>query len=74
MEIRDLPFKSRKKFIHKEDLLIVKLMKEHGTNWVKIAESFPGRDAIMIKNRYYSFIKKNRLETEFEGEFEGNKL
>jgi hypothetical protein len=47
-----------KKFTHSEDLLIVKYFEEYGTQWGKIAEHFPNRNPTMIKNRYYSFIKR----------------
>lgn len=64
MEIRDLPRIKRSKFSHEEDLKLAELIESFGMNWIKISEKFPERGAIMLKNRYYSFIrKKNILES-----------
>jgi len=67
MEIRDLPRIKRSKFSHEEDLKLADLIETYGMNWMKISEMFPQRGAIMLKNRYYSFIrKKNLLENLLE--------
>jgi len=49
------------RFTHQEDLTIVKLYNEHGSKWDLIAQSLPNRTGVMIKNRFYSNIKKNGL-------------
>jgi len=46
------------KFTRQEDLLIIKYVKEFGKDWTKIACHLPNRTPVMIKNRYYSFIRK----------------
>lgn len=51
----------RIKFSHQEDVKLAKLIQEHGMNWMKLGEFFPERTPIMIKNRYYSFIRKKNL-------------
>jgi len=49
------------KFTHDEDLRIAKLFDEYGTSWTKIAEHFTDRTPVMIKNRYYSHIRRKGL-------------
>ena len=41
-----------------EDELIMKLQKKYGHNWDEIAKYFDNRDVSMLKNRYYSHIRK----------------
>ena len=53
--------KERVKFTHEEDLQIVKYLYEYGIDWGKIASHFTNRTPVMIKNRYYSFIRKKGL-------------
>lgn len=43
---------------------------KYGKNWFKIQEVFPGRDAIMIKNRYYSAIRNTDKERQIKNELE----
>jgi len=54
----EAPMTRRTKFTHREDLMIAKYFDKFGSNWTKMAEFFPDRTAIMLKNRYYSFIRK----------------
>lgn len=61
MEIRELPMIKRSKFTHEEDLKLAQLIEKFGMNWMKISELFPERGAIMLKNRYYSYIRKKNL-------------
>jgi len=49
----------RRKFSMKEDLLLTKLFNKFGTNWAKISTYFIDRSAVMIKNRFYSYLNKN---------------
>lgn len=49
------------KFTHDEDLRIAELFAQHGTSWTKIASYFPDRTPVMIKNRYYSHIRRKGL-------------
>lgn len=52
-------FLLRIKFEHQEDLKLAKLFKLHGSKWDLIAQQFPNRTSVMLKNRYYSYIRKN---------------
>jgi len=62
MRYKDLtyaaPITRRIKFTHQEDLMIAKYFDKYGSNWSEMAQFFPDRSAIMLKNRYYSFIRK----------------
>jgi len=46
------------KFTHKEDLVITKYFNSFGTDWKRIATFLKDRTGVMVKNRYYSFIRK----------------
>ncbi len=52
------PNLKRSKFTENEDMLIYKLHNKYGNKWNEISSFFPDRNASMIKNRYYSFIRK----------------
>ena len=52
------PKLKRTKFTEEEDEKIVALYSKYGNNWKEIASYFPDRNANMIKNRFYSFLKK----------------
>jgi len=51
----------RIKFTHEEDLQIAKFFEQFGADWAKIATFLPARSAMMVKNRFYSFIRKKNL-------------
>lgn len=53
------PVPKRVKFSHEEDVLIAKCFEEYGIDWDKMVIHFTNRTAIMLKNRYYSYIRKN---------------
>ncbi len=42
-----------------EDRLILKYYTEYGSHWSEISKQLPGRPENKIKNRFYSYIKKN---------------
>lgn len=42
-----------------EDLLLIQLYSEYGSRWSEIAKKLPGRPENRIKNRFYSYIKRN---------------
>lgn len=42
-----------------EDIVLIKCIKEFGSKWSEISKNIPGRPENMIKNRFYSYIKKN---------------
>jgi len=50
----------RVKFSHQEDLIILNSMQLYGPDWQKISLHLPGRSSLMIKNRFYSQIRKNK--------------
>jgi hypothetical protein len=52
------PRLKRCKFEKEEDELIIKLYEEYGSQWNEIAKYFKDRSSSMIKNRFYSFLKK----------------
>jgi hypothetical protein len=49
------------RFSHQEDLTIVRYYKKIGSNWDAIAKFLPDRTPSMIKNRFYSSIRKKGL-------------
>jgi len=49
----------KEKFSYEEDKKIVELYKKYGSSWSLIAGSFSGRTGDIIKNRFYSSLKKN---------------
>jgi Myb-like DNA-binding domain len=57
-----------------EDFHLVLMIRTFGRSWCRIANEFPGRTELMLKNRYHSFLRKKFPEEIFVcGEFnEGN--
>jgi len=51
----------RIKFTLKEDLILAKYFSLNGTDWEKISVHFERRSAVMVKNRYYSHIRKKNI-------------
>lgn len=49
---------NRLKFSKEEDLFIIRKWKEIGPKWQQISKDFQGRSENMIKNRFYSHLKK----------------
>jgi len=49
------------RFTHEEDLLLSKCIVDYNRNWEKIVVEFPNRTIMMLRNRYYSFLKKNNV-------------
>ena len=47
-------------FTKKDDDLLIEKFNEYGPKWNIIAEYFPGRTAIQLKNRYNSIHKRNK--------------
>jgi len=58
----------RVRFTHEEDLLIAKFFKKYGNDWNKIAVHFSSRTSTMLKNRYYSHIRKRKILKELLSE------
>lgn len=59
------PNLNRNKFSAEEDDLILKLYKDLGCKWSQIANSFVNRTGDMIKNRFYSSLRKNVLKVDY---------
>ena len=55
----------KKKWTLEEDLLIIKLYREHNARWSEMAKFVPGRTDNQIKNRYNSNLKKRFMDKEF---------
>jgi len=68
--IKTNPFELRVRFTHDEDLLIARLVNSLGKKWDLMATYFPNRTPIMIKNRYYSYIKKRNIMKDLLAEAE----
>jgi len=51
----------RGKFTKKEDNMILKYYKEYGNSWARIAKKMKTRTGDMVKNRFYSSLKKKIL-------------
>lgn len=49
---------NRKKFTEEEDQKIIKLYIEYGSKWSIISKHFKGRTGDMIKNRFYSCLRR----------------
>ena len=49
---------SKEKFFFKEDIKIMKFFKKYGSKWSLIAKNFDKRTCDMIKNKFYSSLKK----------------
>jgi len=49
---------NKKKFTLEEDKKIIELYTKLGTAWTKIARSFKGRTGDLIKNRFYSSLRR----------------
>lgn len=57
------PKLKRSKFTSEEDEKVIKLHEKFGNNWSEIAKYLPDRNALMIKNRFYSVLRKKILNT-----------
>jgi len=56
--------KRKGKFTHQEDILLAKYFIEYGSDWERIAGELKNRTPNMLKNRYYSFIRKRKILTD----------
>jgi len=57
-----MPKKVRKsRFTHREDLILVKYYQIFGCDWEAVSQFLPGRAPNVVKNRFYSYIKKKKL-------------
>ena len=52
------PKLKRTKFTKEEDEKVLALYNQFGNKWKEIASFFPDRNVTMIKNRFYSYLKK----------------
>jgi hypothetical protein len=56
------PCLNKAKFTPEEDEIIVKYYLKFGSKWTKIASFLKGRSGDMVKNRFYTFLKKHAEE------------
>ena len=49
---------NKEKFTQEEDEKIIKLYKSYGNSWCRIAKRLKGRTGDMVKNRFYSSLKR----------------
>lgn len=63
---------NKNKFSFSEECHIIRMYKSIGSKWALIAKEFPHRTANMIKNRFYSSIKK-KLSKYYQQELEESK-
>jgi hypothetical protein len=49
---------NKDKFTPEEDKRLIQLYSKFGTSWSKLSNYFPGRTGDMIKNRFYSSLRK----------------
>ena len=52
------PNLNKSQFTPEEDQKIIETYKRIGSKWTKIAQLLEGRNGDMVKNRFYSFLKK----------------
>ena len=64
---------SRGKFTEEEDQAIIKYFKIYGNSWAKIAKKLKTRTGDMVKNRFYSSLKKTILKNKNFLRRKGNK-
>jgi len=73
MKLKGESTENNEPFSHEEDIRLVRLTEELGTNWIKIAEIFGNRGAIKLKNRFYCYLKKKNLVDGLKAEIEERK-
>jgi hypothetical protein len=60
------PKLNKTKFTSKEDDIIIKAYKRLGSKWTRIAELLNCRNGDLVKNRFYSYLKKKVHKINFE--------
>jgi len=73
-EIRNAKAPLRVRFTHEEDLMIAKYYTLYSFDWKTIAEFIPYRTDIMVKNRFYGYIKKHDLLEDLKAELSRREL
>jgi len=53
--------KRKTRFTHREDLILVRYYQVFGCDWEAVSQFLPGRASNVVKNRFYSYIKKKKL-------------
>jgi len=71
-ELIDAPVQKKHKFTEAEDLLLAKLYKTIGSDWNELSKHFKNRTGVMLKNRYYSYIRKRGLLDELVAKAESH--
>lgn len=60
------PSKDSKEWSEEELKKVFDCYKKHGAKWSKVAESFPGRSANDVKNKFYTTLKKVATRAQLE--------
>lgn len=68
------PLVLKEKFSDEEDENILKFYKIYGSAWSKIVKFFPGRTADIIKNRFYSTLRKRVHRREYDQTLKRRKI
>lgn len=71
-ELIDAPVQKKHKFTEAEDLQLARLYKTIGSDWNELAKHFKNRTGVMLKNRYYSYIRKRGLLDELVAKAESH--
>lgn len=71
-ETRISPQISKARFTYQEDQQIVHYYNTFGPNWKRIAAYLPGRTETMVRNRFYTSIKKRLPSGQFENRLGDN--
>eukprot|EP00826_Nyctotherus_ovalis_P035052 TRINITY_DN2974_c0_g1_i11.p1 TRINITY_DN2974_c0_g1~~TRINITY_DN2974_c0_g1_i11.p1 ORF type:complete len:220 (-),score=32.11 TRINITY_DN2974_c0_g1_i11:203-862(-) len=58
--------KDNKEWTEEELREVFNCYKKHGAKWAKVAESFPGRNANDVKNKFYTTLKKVATRAQLE--------
>ena len=67
-ELTKAPFHRRKRFSHKEDLLIAKYYQRFNSDWDTTVKYFKDRTTAMLKNRFYAFVRQPETWSELTAE------
>ena len=60
------PVIDRSRFTKAEDEKIIELFRKSGAKWKEISKEMPGRTENMVKNRFYSYIRRDLLMNQSE--------
>jgi hypothetical protein len=56
------PNLKKSRFTDEEDEKLIKLHEKYGNQWFEISKNFKNRTVLMIKNRFYSFLRRKLIK------------